>query len=268
MWWNEPFIWRGWTAAVIMALLASPIGCLMIWRRMAYFSDALSHSALAGILLGIALGIGQNAGVAVIVCLVALLLSRISGRFLVGIDLLLLIIGQTALCLGIIGLSYMTGVRTDLTAYLFGDVLSVTPGDLIFIAAAGTVCAVLLALNWKKQIFTAVMPDIAQSENVSVANQSAVFMALTALFVALAMKTTGLLLVSALLIIPPAAARFLTKTPEAMAAAGAAIGVTAVTAGLSCSVLLDIPAAPAMEVICAIVFSAACLWYRRHKTET
>lgn len=263
--WTEPFILRGLTAAAAMAVLAGPVGCLMIWRRMAYFSDTLSHSALAGVLLGIGLGIGQNAGVAVIVCLTALLLAKVSDRFIIGMDLLLLIIGQTALCLGIIGLSCLPGIRTDLTAYLFGDVLSVTGSDLIFIAATGSLCAVLLFFNWKKQIFAAVMPDVAQSENVSTAFQSAVFMIVTALFVALALKTTGLLLVSALLIIPPATARFFAKTPETMAAGGSLIGLFCVVAGLACSIYFDTPAAPSMEVICAFLFLLCCLLHRRNK---
>ena len=257
--WTEPFILRGLTAAVIMATLASPIGCLMIWRRMAYFSDSLSHSALAGVLLGIGLGTGQNVGVALVVCLTALVLAQISDRFIISMDLLLLIIGQTALCAGIIGFSYMPEIRTDLTAYLFGDVLSVTSDDLIFIAAAGSLCAVLLALNWKKMIFTAVMPDVAQSEGISAKKQSVVFMLLTALFVSLALKTTGLLLISALLIIPPCAARFFSKTPEQMAGFGVCIGIVSVIAGLACSIYWDTPAAPAMEAACAVFFLFCCL---------
>ena len=259
--WTEPFVLRGLAAALIMAVLASPVGCLMIWRRMAYFSDSLSHSALAGVLLGIALGIGQNAGVAVVVCLTALLLTQISDRFVIGTDLLLLIIGQTALCAGIIGFSYMPEIRTDLTAYLFGDVLSVTGNDLIFIGIAGGLCLSLLLLNWKKMIFTAILPDVAQSEGVSAKKQSVVFMILTALFVALALKTTGLLLISALLIIPPCSARFFAETPEQMAGFGAAIGCLCVIAGLAGSVYLDTPAAPAMEVSCAVFFLFCSLFH-------
>ncbi len=266
--WTEPFILRGLIASGAMAVLAGPIGCLMIWRRTAYFSDTLSHSALAGVLLGIGLGIGQNAGVAVIVCLTALLLVKVSDRFIIGSDILLLIIGQTALCLGIIGLARMPEIRTDMTAYLFGDVLSVTDSDLIFIAATGCLCAVLLYFNWKKQIFAAVMPDVAQSENVSTTKQSVIFMIITALFVALALKTTGLLLVSALLIIPPATARFFAKTPEEMAAGGSFIGLFCVITGLACSIYFDMPAAPSMEVICAFLFLLCGLSHRRNKIIT
>lgn len=263
--WNDVFLWRSWAASLIMAALASPVGCLMIWRRMAYFSDTLSHSALCGIMLGLMLGISQNIGVFILVCLLALLFSRISHRFLIGVDLLLLIAGQTALCVGIIGLSYMENVRSDLMGYLFGDVLSVTNRDLVFILIAGGVCAVLLFLNWRKQVFAAVSPDIAQSEGVGLEGSAALFMLMTALFVALALKTTGLLLVSALLIIPPATARFFSKTPEQMAFLGSLIGIAGVTAGMAASAVWDAPAAPAMETACALLFSAACVHDRCHK---
>lgn len=264
--WTEPFILRGLAAALIMAVLAGPIGCLMIWKKMAYFSDTLSHSALTGVLLGLVLGIGQNIGVILIVCLIAFLLVNISDRFVIGINLLLLIIGQTALSVGIAGLACLPEIRTDLTAYLFGDVLAITLNDLFFVAITACVCAVLLTLNWKKQIFTAVMPDVAQSEGVSLKKQSVIFMLLIALFVSLALKTTGLLLVSALLIIPAATARFFAKTPEKMAFLSSCVGVFCVLSGLACSITFDLPPAPAMEIICAFLFLLCCLLHSRHKT--
>lgn len=263
--WNEPFFYRSWIVAALTAVLASPVGCLMIWRRTAFFSDALSHAALAGILTGTALGIGQNAGVVLLACVLALLLSRVSDKFIAGVDVLLLIIAQTALCAGLIGLSYADDMRADLLGYLFGDVLSVTNQDLIFTGGIGIACFVLLLLNWKKQVFAAVNPDMALSEGVSPEKQALLFMLTTALFVAMSLKTTGMLLVSALLIIPPAAARFLAKTPEQMAIFGALIGVAGVSAGLTLSVKFDAPAAPAMEICCAALFVTARLAGRRHK---
>lgn len=263
--WNEAFFWRSWIVAVITAVLAGPVGCLMIWRRTAFFSDALSHSALAGILLGTVLGMGQNAGIVILVCLLALLLSRVSEVFLTGVDVLLLIIAQTSLCAGLIGLSYADGLRSDLTGYLFGDVLAVTDKDLIFTCFTAVLCAALLFPNWKRQVFIAVSPDMAQSEGVALKRQSVLFMTVTALFVALSLKTTGMLLVSALLVIPPAAARFLSKTPEQMAVIGSLTGVLAVTAGLMLSVSFDSPAAPTMEICCAVLFVAARFSACRHK---
>ncbi len=263
--WTEPFVLRGLTAALIMAVLAGPIGCLMIWKKMAYFSDTLSHSALSGVLLGIMLGLGQNTGVILIVCLIAFLLANVPDRFIIDMNLLLLIIGQTTLSVGVAGLTRLPEIRTDLTAYLFGDVLSIASDDLFFVATNAALCSILLVFNWKKQIFTAVMPDVAQSEGVSLKKQSVIFMLLIALFVSLALKTTGLLLVSALLIIPATTARFLTGTPEKMAVFASFIGIFCVVFGLFCSINFDLPAAPAMEIISAVLFFLCCLLHIRHK---
>lgn len=250
----EPFIARALAVSVLTALAAGPVGCMMIWRRTAYFSDSLSHASLSGVVLGAALGLSPNLTVAAVVCLFAFLLMRIPVRTIVGIDLYLLIIGQTALCAALACLSYMPSFRGDLAGYLFGDVLSVGSGDLIFTAATSGTALFLLLRNWGRQVFCAAAPDIARSEGVPVERQNRLFTLIMALFVAAAFKTTGLLLVSALLIIPAAAARLISETPERQAAAASLSGAVCAAAGVSASVFFDMPAAPAIELFCALWF--------------
>lgn len=250
----EPFVVRALTAAVLTAALAGFVGSLMIWRKTAYFGDTLSHAALAGIVLGAALGVSPNIAVALLVCALAAVLMKIPQKNVLGVDLYLLIIGQTALCAGLVGLAYMPDFRSDLTGYLFGDVLSVSNDDLLFSGAGGLICGVLLAKNWKKQVFCAVAPDIAQSEGVNTVAQNRLFMMTMALFVAVAFKTTGILLVSALLVVPACAARFVSRTPEQMAAVAAVVGVLSCVAGIVCSAAFDAPAAPSIELACAAAF--------------
>lgn len=250
----EPFVLRALTAAVSTAALAGFVGSLMIWRKTAYFGDTLSHAALSGIVLGAAAGVSPNIAVALLVCALALVLMKIPPKTVLGVDLYLLIIGQTALCAGLVGLAYMPDFRADLTGYLFGDVLSVSTADLLFSGAGGLICGVLLAKNWKKQVFCAVAPDIAQSEGVNTTAQNRLFTMITALFVAVAFKTTGILLVSALLVIPACAARFVSRTPEQMATAASVIGVLCCVVGIFCSAAFDAPAAPSIELACVAVF--------------
>ncbi len=263
----EPFVLRAAAAAVITALLAGPIGCLMIWRKTAYFGDTLSHAALAGIVAGAALGMSPNLAVAALVCVLALLLVKIPQKTVLGIDLYLLIIGQTALCAGLAGLAYMPDFRADLTGYLFGDVLSVSRSDLIFTGIAGTLCALVLIKNWKNQVFCAVAPDIAAGENVDTQRQNRLFTVLIAVFVALSFKTTGLLLVSALTVIPACAARFISKTPEQMAVKASLVGVVCSVSGIGLSVRYNAPAAPAIELTCAFFFVLCGLWHVCHKND-
>lgn len=257
----EPFIIRALIAAVLTALAAGPIGCVMIWRRTAYFSDSLAHASLSGVVLGALLGVTPNATVAAVVCLFAFLMMKIPARTIIGMDLYLLIIGQTALCGALVCLSYMPSFRGNLTSYLFGDVLSVGTEDILFISAASGIALLLLLKNWKKQVFCAVAPDIAQSENISVRKQERLFTLVLALFVAAAFKTTGLLLVSALLIIPAAAARPISKTPEQAARTAAFAGALCSVSGIAASVAFDMPAAPAIELFCAFLFGLSLLKY-------
>lgn len=263
----EPFVVRATIAAVATALLAGPVGCLMIWRKTAYFGDTLSHAALAGIVAGAALGIAPNLAVALLVCALALLLVRIPQKTVLGVDLYLLIVGQTALCAGLAGLAYMPDFRADLTGYLFGDVLSVSDGDLLFTLIAGLPCALILIKNWKNQVFCAVAPDIAAGENISPQHQNRLFTVLIAVFVALSFKTTGLLLVSALTVIPACAARFISKTPEQMAVKASFIGVVCSVSGIALSVFANAPAAPAIELTCAFCFVLCGFWDFCHKND-
>lgn len=257
---TEPFFWRAFAACLLVALPAGPLGSLMVWRKTAYFGESLSHGALAGVVLGIACGVSANIAVTAFICLLACFLYAAMKSKRVETDLLLLIIGQTALCAGWILLSVFDTVRSDLTAYLFGDVLSVTNGDLIFMAVAAAVCGVLLKRNWRAQVFTAVSPEMAQSEGVDTARQTFVLMMTTALFVSAAFKTTGVLLAAALLVIPPCCAFFFAKTPEKNALFASLTGCVCVVAGLFASLTADVPAAPATEICCAIAFfSAFCL---------
>lgn len=160
----EPFVLRALTAAVSTAALAGFVGSLMIWRKTAYFGDTLSHAALSGIVLGAAAGVSPNIAVALLVCALALVLMKIPPKTVLGVDLYLLIIGQTALCAGLVGLAYMPDFRADLTGYLFGDVLSVSTADLLFSGAGGLICGVLLAKNWKNKCFARLRPILPKAK--------------------------------------------------------------------------------------------------------
>lgn len=250
----EPFFLRAALACLLTALPAGFLGSLMIWRKTAYFGEALSHGALAGVFLGFLCGVSVNIGVGIFVFFLSFVLYKALQAKHMETDLFLLIIGQTALCIGWVLLSVHDDIRSDLTAYLFGDVLSVSGEDLVFMAFVCAVCSFLLKKNWKKQVFVAVSHDMAQSEGIDVSKQTLVLMTVTALFVTTAFKTTGILLASALLIIPPCAASLIAKTPERNAFLAGFLGVLCVFAGLFSSLFFDIPAAPAMEIWCAVVF--------------
>jgi len=158
------------------------------------------------------------------------------------------------LALGFIVLSLLETVRADLLGYLFGDVLALTNGDLLGIAAIGIGVLVTMALLWKPLLRTAVGGAMAAAEGRGSPLAQTGFLVLTALLVAFGLKVVGALLIVALLLIPPAAARPLSRTPEAMALWATAIGALSAPLGLAAAYAADAPAGPAMVLAAGGLF--------------
>lgn len=249
------FLWRALLGGIGVALVAGPLGCFIVWRRMAYFGDSLSHSALLGIALGFILGVDLVVGVIASCVAVAVLLVGLQRQKRWGVDTLLVILSHSALSIGLVVISVTPHLRIDLTSYLFGDILAVSRADLAWIYGGGLgVVAALIAI-WRPLLSLTVHEELARAEGVAVERLQLAFALLIAVAVALAMKVIGILLVSALLIIPAATARRFVRTPERMAVAAAAIGIVAVLAGLAGSLRLDTPGGPSIVVAAAGLFA-------------
>lgn len=233
-----------------VALAAGPLGALVVWRRMAYFGDTLAHSALMGVTFGLLLGVNLNLAVAVGCLLLALMLVALQQNRLLATDTLLGILSHSTLALGLVTVSLFTDSRIDLLGYLFGDILSASAADVITIWAVSIVVTLLLLLLWRPLIAITVHEDLAQVEGVPVTAVRTALMLLMALVIAIAMKVVGVLLITALLIIPAAASRRLTHTPESMALVASGLGSLSVAGGLGASFLWDSPAGPSI-VLCA-----------------
>lgn len=252
---TEAFVWRALAAGIGVALIAAPLGCFVVWRRMAYFGDTLSHAALLGVALGVLLGIKPMLGVllaAVTIGSVLVGLQRF-GEF--AIDTVLGILAHTTLALGVVTLSFFEQVRVDLFAYLFGDILAVMGADIAWIYAGGAMVLATLALAWRPLLSLTVHADLARVEGVPVTVVRLVFVLLLAIVVAVAMRIVGILLITSLLVIPPATARRFARTPVAMAAGAAAVAVAAVVLGLGGSLIWDTPTGPSMVVASAALFA-------------
>ena len=248
------FFWRALLGGIGVAVLAGPLGCFVVWRRMAYLGDSLAHGALLGVALGLVLGLDLTIGIiASSVALLALLLLLQRQRRLAS-DTLLVILAHGALSLGLVAVSFLEGRRLDLMAYLFGDILAVGRGDLVWIYAGGAVILAVIALLWRPLLALTVHEELARAEGAKVSLVSIVFMLLIAFAVALAMKIVGILLIASLLIIPAAAARRLARTPEQMAVLASLAGVMAVAGGLFGSLEWDTPSGPSIVVAALAVF--------------
>ncbi|MFB0995180.1 MAG: zinc ABC transporter permease subunit ZnuB [Porticoccaceae bacterium] len=249
-------------AGLGVALVAGPLGCFVVWRRMAYFGDTLAHSALLGVSLGVLLDINLNITIIAIPLTMAIGLVFLEQRGFLALDTLLGILSHSALAAGLVVISLLPDVRVDLMSLLFGDLLAVTKSDLWMIYTVAAAVMALLGLLWKQLINITVDPELAAVEGTNVTLVRAALMLITALVIALAMKVVGVLLITALLIIPAATARRVSHTPEQMAIAASLIAMLTVVMGLAMSWNLDTPAGPSVVISASLLFCLS-LAYRR-----
>lgn len=250
----DEFLVRAALAGVGVALVAGPLGCFVVWRRLAYFGDTMAHSALLGVALGLALGISTQIGVLVVALTVAVLLAVLERLRTIPSDTLLGILSHSALSIGLVAVGFMAWLRVDLLAYLFGDVLSVSWTDVATVLAGGAGVLAILAWLWRDLVAATVNPDLAAAEGVNVLRSRIVFTLLMAVVIAIAMKIVGVLLITSLLIIPAATARRFVGSPEAMAVVAALAGAVAVLGGLAFSLVADTPSGPSIVVTALALF--------------
>jgi len=252
------FLIRAALAGLGVALAAAPLGCLVVWLRMAYFGDATAHAAILGVALSLAFSTSLFVGVLAVSLAMALTVSTLAGRGH-AVDTLLGVMAHSALAVGLVAVSFVQGVRIDLMAYLFGDILSVGRADLIVIWGGATVVLGLLWLRWSALLTSTLNSDLAWSAGINPRREQMVLTVALALVVAVAIKVVGVLLIAAMLIIPAATARSLSNTPERMAFMAAAIGGISALGGLVLAWRYDTPAGPTIVSLAAALFATSAL---------
>ena len=247
------FMLRATIAGLGVALIAAPLGCFVVWRRMAYFGEATAHAALLGIALSLALELPIFAGTLVAALLMAWVVTQLSGRELAS-DTLLGVTAHAGLALGLVVASFLTGVRIDLMAYLFGDILAVTLSDLYIIWFGVIIGLALIYWRWSPMLISTLNEELAYSNDINPKREKLFLTLALAVTVAVSIKVVGLLLISALLIIPAAAARNISQTPETMVITTAIIGVISAVSGLQFSYFFNSPPGPSIVCVSLVFF--------------
>ncbi|MDX2158198.1 MAG: metal ABC transporter permease [Hyphomicrobiaceae bacterium] len=253
----EPFVLRALAAAIGLAIIAAPLGSLIVWNRMSYFGETVAQASLIGIALALIFSIDMTASVMLVTLAVAGILILLGRQKIVPVDAILGLMHYGALALGVIATSMVKGPPVDLMAYLFGDIFAVTESDLYWIYGGGIVVLSLMAWIWQPLLRLAVHEELATAEGVERTAVKATFLVLLSLTIAVAIKVVGALLVVAFLIIPAVAARPLASTPERMAVTAAGIAILSVVLGLELSVSYDAPGGPAIVLTMAVMAGAS-----------
>lgn len=255
----DNFLVRAALAGLGVALVSALLGCFVLWRRMAYFGDATAHAALLGVALSLGFGISITVGVATTALAMGLAIATLSGRR-TGTDTLLGALAHSALAAGLLAVSLSPGgARLDLESYLFGDILSVSRMDLAVIWGGAGVVAAALIWRWQGLLASVVSPELARAAGINPRRETLTLVFALALTVAVAIKVVGALLITALLILPAAAARPLARTPEAMAALAMGLAAIAALGGLRLSYLLDSPTGPTIVSTAAGLYALTAL---------
>lgn len=256
----DDFLIRALLAGLGLVLATGTLGSFVVWRRMAYFGDSTSHAAILGIALSFAFALPLYVGTLAVAVAMALTVAWLSGRGQ-GVDTVLGVIAHSALALGLVAVSFVPSLRGNLESYLFGDILAVTRADLAWIWGGAAAVLALLIWRWQKLLTASMNEELALASGIDPDRERLILSLALAVVVAIAIRIVGALLISALLIIPAAAARGFSRTPEQMAGSATLIGAFSVLVGLWSSFTLDTPAGPSIIVVGAVIYALSLVFY-------
>ena len=264
----DDFFIRALIAGIGVAVTTGPLGCFVVWRRMAYFGDTMAHSALLGVALSLLLSLNLMVSVFAVAVVVSLILLVLQRRQALSADALLGILSHSTLAIGLVLVAFMSWVRIDLMAFLFGDILAVTRQDIALIWGGGLVVLAAVVWLWRPLGASTISEDVAEAEGLKPERVRLLFMLMMALVIAIAMKIVGILLITSLLIIPAATARRFSASPERMAVFASLIGALAVAVGLFGSLHYDTPSGPSIVVAALLLFIVSLLPFKRTGAHT
>lgn len=245
-----------WIAGSILALLSAPLGCLVLWRRMAFFADALAHGTLLGVALAVWWQLPLAIGVAIVSVIVVIALVLMEDERL-PMDAVLAVVAVTLLCLGLLTLTQLTDQQANVLGFLFGNLLELDWTDLPLLAASIAVGIGVLIYIWPSQLKLATSEALARIQGIDPTRQRLFFMGVLAGFCAIALQAVGSLLISGLLVLPALTARLYSKSPEQMVIIALISAQLGVTLGVWGSIWLDIQTGLAIVLVLALLFFVA-----------
>jgi len=261
----DDFFIRALIAGIGIALVTGPIGCFIIWRRLSFFGDTLSHSALLGVTIGFFFDINVAFSVFLISSAIALILLKLQKTTKLPGDALLGLLAHSSLAVGLVVISFLSSIRFDIMGLLFGDILAVNEIDLLIIWLGGALILLILKIIWKPLFASTVNNELAEAEGMNPERANAIFTILLAAIIAISIKIVGLLLITGMLIMPAAMSRNISNNPQQMVRLSVIGGLLSVLIGLFSSLQFNSPSGPSIITAALVLFSFTLIKIKRTK---
>jgi zinc transport system permease protein len=255
----DDFFIRALIAGIGIALVTGPLGCFVVWRRLSYFGDTLSHSALLGVTIAYSMEFNIAVSIFLISSLIALILIHLQRKTNLPSDALLGLLAHSSLAVGLVVIGFLTFIRFDIMGLLFGDILAVDKNDLIIIWFGGGLILLVLKFIWKPLFASTVNYELAEAEGLNPDRAKAIFTILLAAIIAISIKLVGVLLITGMLIIPTAMARNISDTPQKMVVFSIIGGLLSVFIGLFSSLEFNTPSGPSIITAALLLFIISLL---------
>ena len=261
----DDFFIRALIAGIGIALVTGPIGCFIIWRRLSFFGDTLSHSALLGVTIGFFFDINVAFSVFLMSSAIALILLKLQKTTKLPGDALLGLLAHSSLAVGLVVISFLSSIRFDIMGLLFGDILAVNEIDLLIIWVGGALILFILKIIWKPLFASTVNNELAEAEGMNPERANAIFTILLAAIIAISIKIVGLLLITGMLIMPAAMSRNISNNPQQMVKLSVVGGLLSVLIGLFSSLQFNSPSGPSIITAALVLFSFTLIKIKRTK---
>jgi|TARA_B100001093_G_C26830113_1_gene1015730 zinc transport system permease protein len=250
----DDFFIRALIAGIGIAIVTGPLGCFIIWRRLSFFGDTLSHSALLGVTIAFFFDLNIAFVVFLISSALALILIKLQKTTKLPGDALLGLLAHSSLAVGLVVIGFLASIRFDIMGLLFGDILAVNEIDLLIIWIGGALILLILKIIWKPLFASTVNHELAEAEGMNPDKVNAIFTVLLAAIIAISIKIVGLLLITGMLIMPAAMARNISNNPLQMVKLSIVGGLLSVIIGLFSSLQINTPSGPSIITAALLLF--------------
>lgn len=264
-WADYKFMVNALIAVVLIAPLMGILGTMAVNNKMAFFSDALGHSAFTGVALGVLLGI-ENELISLVAfgVIIALVITRVKNKGNASSDTVISVFSSASVAVGLLVLSY-GGSFSKYNSYLVGDILSITPGEILCLLITLLVVIAIWAVIYNKLMVISVNKELAASRGIKTSLYENIFVVLVAVVVMLSIKWVGILLINSLLILPAASARNIARNSRQYMVGSVVISLVCGITGLLTSFYADTSAGATIVTISAVVFFITYLIRTRKK---